>query len=395
MNHEFLKQLFQNYSQPLQQIVENWNGNNTDEIERQIDETFRYLYQQRDQLPSFLIPNVQQEFQKLTTEIDYKSYIGKVVTLTQLIKGGKIDKLFGDSDYMITQNTINKLSLSHGDKLLIRNFREFEEGQGRFEFDLHEKVNHPTPYRVQVNFCYVKTENGQPYVYKDLNGTLEKFPTPLPILHKGDIKEFQPKDGDCIDIAFNTSNPTDTVRVLVKHKNNHEDFNNSLSRFFMPEAVKEEQEEYDTTFSSFSYAKPKTTPKRKTIKNSDKTSKELDVIQTLDLHLFENRRIVVVGGDTAHNNFNSALKQLSAKAEMKYELLSCDSNLNTLENSIRTADVCILNIQVNNRKTSSDVKKLCDKHNVEVTSMTHGGPTQLLLKVEELLIRKNQKESAS
>lgn len=297
--------------------------------------------------------------------------VGKTFTFNQNVKNGELSNvsLPNNGNYVIKESVISVLQLQHGDRLFVKKFVETIEGTGNgyLEFEVAERIGLPSSWRKIVYMCHVESLDGKFHITGDEKNEFPSAFLPAPLLEK-DVNDFNLTGGDIVRIAYNpeSPNPQDSVRVLEK---------------------------YDTS-SPFFYTTPSSSPAKRKARIVEK--ERMNIWEQVDINLFLNLDIVVLGGESTSKIFDRAAVELEKYANCTLKFVNCDVKdgrfVQKAEGYIRNgADLIIINTIENNHPSSWEIKGIASKHGVSVYSHLKGGSEQLIYQLYQFLKKKESR----
>lgn len=272
------------------------------------------------------------------------------------LRGGFIEYRGG---YPLPEKLVRDMGVEHGDKVKVID-TVYINGQPRARFEIVEKANIGDPKeRVQLDFCIIEEgKYGLGYeVSEYTNGRIivDGHPFTFKIPQK-EVLDFNLKKGDLIDIAFYESNP-DGLRVIWKH-----------DTFEMPNMV----------------VVPKQAPPKKSPANVEIDFDDEDTKYPIDLSLFKDKNLVIVGSEYDKAKYQKACELLG----IKLTHMSGDEGKVRLRTAIKKADVVVLTIHHVGHKGSIPTADLCKEYNVPLASVDRSGVQYMLLEAERVMKRK-------
>lgn len=211
--------------------------------------------------------------------------IGKTFSFSRKLVGGVITDLNGG--YLLPEKMVRDMGLEDGDVVKVVGEKNTDD-KSQYLFQIEEKSNVSNHIRVEVPFCKVEKEAGEYVVKESLNGIIRFDEIPFTfILQEKDITRLDITVGDIVDVAFYRNNPS-TARVTWKHN--------------IKKDIKKTEEERRLVFEDRK-------PKRDSESSNEKEC-------TVSVELLKDRKILIIGGENRHADYNNAFNQLPFELEM-------------------------------------------------------------------------------
>lgn len=269
------------------------------------------------------------------------------------VRGGVVLGLEGG--YVIPEKMVRDMEVEHGDKLRIISYKQGYP-KNMYWFEIAEKNHKMNPKRMEYKYCKVEKDFGEHMIKSYHGGFIKVDEVPFQfIIDSNDVETFGLKEGDIVDIAYYLDNPASTMKVLYKYE--------------LHESV------------------PTTVEQKKLSHTTKKIA--TDVIEkkaVVDVELFENKNILVVGGGSRHPEYEEAIKKYGANVE----LATGDENKKMLSSMISKADAVAITIGECSHDASIYTVNTCKKMDKSFSSTDRNGIQSLLLCVEEALLRSDK-----
>ncbi len=291
--------------------------------------------------------NEESHFEEKT---DKESVIGKVFRFDRKLRGGLIPDL--DGGYIIPEKMVRDMNADDGDLVRVISERDGTE-QKLYNFELVEKSNVPNTSRVELRFCKVEKEAGELIVRESQGRMIKLDEVPYTfILREGDKLIYHLDKGDIVDIAYYKANPM-TMKVIYKYE---------IEEPLAP-----------------------TSEQKRLISNARKDKGILDEKTELqypvDLALFQNKRVLIVGGENRHADYIDVFDSLN----IGLETMTGNEGEKRLGPSINRADVVVIVIGEARHAASIQTVKWCKEKGKPFATTYENGIQSVLLCVEEAI----------
>lgn len=277
--------------------------------------------------------------------------IGKIFKFNRRLSGGVISDL--DGGYLLPEKMVRDMGLNDGDLLKVTDER-IKNDEKKYTFDLFEKSKTTNEERIEISFCKVDKEAGEYVVKESMSGLirLDEAPYTL-ILQEKDKQRLRLKEGDIVDVAFYRDNPS-TVRVIWKHEIQYTDTLTEEERRLYSEHRNEKNQ-------------------------NEKNEKEYPIA----LELFKNRKVLIIGGEHRHADYQRAFQTLPIQLEM----IKGTEETKRLKSAIDRADIVTIIIGEAKHRASIMAVQHC-KDTGKPFDTTHENGIQSVLLCTENAIKK-------
>jgi hypothetical protein len=243
------------------------------------------------------------------------------------IRGGFVPEIEG----FVPEGVVRRLGLSHHDYIYANRVVYFGNKM-RYQYELAQKTNAPDPPdRVQFNYCPVEVQDGMFVVKKSWESDSEIRIDEVPyvvLLNEEDIREFNIKEGDIIDIAFPMQRP-EKNKILWKHEIGGTEAGESIAPKHSPARKKEDVESFREE-------------------------------QQIDAESLKDMNILVIGNEPLKPLYKLSIEQRGgnffwADAKDDYE---------TFKSLVKKMDLVIFLLKVSGHTGMKQIKQLCKEYNV-------------------------------
>lgn len=355
--------------------IQTMNFNNYQEKQREINHFFELIklldelpfenviYQEQKIIP---LPLNHEDFSHSKPNLDLTqgnsnredgSFVGNVYRFERKLRGGFVPDL--NDGYMIPEKMVRDMEVEDGDLIRVTSEREYM-GQKFYYFELAERGSGPNPNRVEHRYCPVEKEAGY-FVVKESQGKNIKLDeTPFTFLLKdSDVQHFNIEEGDIIDIAYYKNNPAGTVKIIFKYETEEE---------LLPTI---EQKRLNSS------------TKNEKIKNTEET----DCKYPINLELLQGKRVLIVGGENRHADYENAFQRLGIELETMQGM----EGEKRLEAAIQRADAVVIVTGEIRHAGSISTVKFCKKYGIPFDDTYENGIQSVLLCAEKALSKSQLK----
>ncbi|WP_147535204.1 DUF2325 domain-containing protein [Bacillus marasmi] len=288
--------------------------------------------------------------ESLEQEQDANSIIGTVYRFERKLRGGVIPEL--DEGYIIPEKMVRDMNADDGDLVRVVSEKGPQDHKS-YRFVVEKKSNQTNKSRVELRFCNVEKEVGE-LVVKTSQGRmikLDEVPYTF-IIREKDVDIYHLHEGDIIDIAYYKENPM-KMKVIYKHE------------------IEEPHEQTLEQKRLLSHAKCHKGPA------DEKNERQYPV----NLHLFKNKKVLVVGGESRHADYADAFNSLN----FELETITGNEGEKRLCPSINRADVIVIIIGETSHAASIQTVKICKEINKPFATTYENGIQSVLLCAEEAI----------
>lgn len=270
---------------------------------------------------------------------------------TEKVKGYVFERklrggILPDIEAFVPEGIIRRLGIGHGD--LVQAEKQSEYGNRvKYHYTLVESRNEgEAPGRIQMDYCLVEKEAGHLVVRGDyLKNQFIRFDGVRYslILNEQDIRNFEIKEGDVIDVAYKSDNPSEN-KVLWMHETK------------IPVQAEEKSEK-----------------KRKEVDTAKEMSEELE--QTL-----AGVNVLIIGNESSKANYQAEIEKRGGT------FFWADSNkrMDSYPSLVRKCSFAIFLLGVSGHTCMKQFKQLCKDQNKPFEATFDQGITSIIRTAEEL-----------
>lgn len=307
----------------------------------------KYLDKEKQEL---YIQNATDYYQE-PADIEENPAVAQVEEEEEKVKGYVFERklrggILPDIDAFVPEGIIRRLGVQHGD--LVQAEKQSEYGNRiKYHYTLVESRNMgEAPGRIQVDYCLVEKEAGHLVVKGDyLKNQSIRFDGVRYslILNEQDIRNFEIKEGDIIDVAYKAENPAEN-KVLWMHETK------------IPVQAEE-----------------KTETKRKEVDTRKEMSEELK--QTL-----AGVNVLIIGNESSKANYQAEIEKRGGT------FLWADSNkrMESYPSMVRKCSFAIFLLGLSGHTCMKQFKQLCKDQDKPFEATFDQGITSIIRTAEEL-----------
>lgn len=289
--------------------------------------------------------------------LDTNSKIGNVYLFERKLRGGYIPDL--DGGYFIPEKMVRDMEVENGDMVKIIAEHPTVD-QTYYTFEIVEKSGEKHPNRVEHRFCTVEREGGLFYVTKSLGKPIRFNEIPVTFLLKDqDVRLFNLQEGDIVDIAYYKNNPTDTLKVIYKYETDDTD----------EPTIEQRKREFNSSQEN----------------KEDESGEDVKKLKVpnypVDLGIFHDKKILIIGGESRHDDYKKAFEELG----VELETLSGDEDSKRMEAAIKRNDVTILIIGELSHAASSLAVRICKDYDKPFDHAQSNGIQSVIMGAESAI----------
>lgn len=267
-----------------------------------------------------------------------------------------------DINAFVPEGIVRKLDIEHGDRLDARKMEDYaDDGKNRYHYTLLDKGDRSdAPDRIQLDYCVIKKEAGSLMVDgSSLSGEKVRFNgvSFSILLNEMDIRHFELREGDIVDIAYKESMPSEH-KVLWKH----EDIE---------------------------------LPEEKTIENhkKKKINDPSEEMVELPEETLKGMRVMVVGNEGSKTSYQEQIEKRGGE----FLWINPKEKVEKFEPVVKKSSFVIFLLGLSGHTGMKKIKQLCKEYRIPFEATFNQGITSIVRTAEELAEELNgtKKESIS
>lgn len=280
------------------------------------------------------------------------SMVGKVFRFERKLRGGFIPCL--DGGYFIPEKMVRDMGVNDGDLLKIVAEHPGAD-QTYYTFEIVEKNDSENLNRVEHRYCKVEKDGNLLVVKESLGEAIRIGELPMTfVLKEKDVQLFRLEEGDIVDIAYYRNSPTETVKVVYKHETD----------IVAERTIEQRKKEFQCSHED------------------DKCTKQGRIVHfPVDLQLFADKKILIIGGMSRHNDYKKAFEELG----VEFEALSGDEDGKRLEAAIKRNDIIVLVLGELSHAASTMAVRMCKTYDKPFDYTHSNGIQSVLLSAENAI----------